>query len=253
MKRLDYILYSALLLGMFASIAGGVLMLSRGLVIYGITVTVVAAFLLRFGDWLIPALLGVSGAHPVYEALELEEDAVLFREGGEWVAVGFIILEIRMSPLEEGEKQQLAYLSQLSNFYTHLPEETVISMYLAPVDIDAYRRKLKRDYQNALLDLQAAQRNGRAAQERQAKLRVKELERQLEALELDRPVDVAFAAKVAARNASRDVALQVMREKRTRLESTMRGVLRVSTRVARGTELKDVLRTVMAIPQQELL
>jgi|Deesub1362B_J571_1020462.scaffolds.fasta_scaffold01021_14 hypothetical protein len=250
-RYIDYVLYSALLLGVFASIAGGVLMLSPHLVLSGLGIIAVSALLLRFGNWLIPALLGVSGTHPVYEALELEEDAVLFREGGEWVAVGFVILEIHMSPLEEGEKQQLAYFSLLSNFYTHLPEETVISMYLSPVDIDAYRRELKRKLHTALSDLTEAQRKGEAGKERQLKLKVKELEKQLEAIDLDRPIDVAFVAKVAARNTSRDAALQTMRERRTRLESTVRGVLRVSTRVARGTEMVDVMRLVMAIPQRE--
>lgn len=252
-RRTDYILYAALTLGTFASLAGGVLLLSPHVALLGTAICAAAALAIKFGDWVIPALVSSSGAHPVYDVLELVDDAAVFKEEGEWVAAGFVIMEITTSPLEEGEKQQLTYLSQLSNFYTYLPDETVISMYLSPVDIDGYRNRLRLKYHTVLQDLQSAQRDGKAALERQLKMKLQELERQLESLETDRPLDVAFVAKVAARAPSREAALRLMRERRSRLESAIRGVLRVATRVARGSELVDVMRITMTLPRKALL
>ncbi|HID83904.1 MAG TPA: hypothetical protein EYP54_02090 [Anaerolineales bacterium] len=62
------------------------------------------------------------------------------------------------------------------------------------------------------------------------------------------PVDVSFVARVSARSPSRDVALRMMRERRNRLESVVRGVLRVGTRAARGGELASVMRITMTMP-----
>lgn len=251
MKRYEVLAYSAVAVGVAVGLFGVVVTRSVTLLLVSVVVLGVSGVFVMFGDWILPSLLGVAGRHPVYETLEIEEDAVLMREGDTWRAVGYFIMEVLHSPLEESEKEQLSYFIMLTSLFSHLPARCVISQYVSPVNVEEVRKKIRRDLNMASADLAGASQERDTPKQRQLKQEIKEYEHQLETLDSDRPIDVSFYAKVSASAATKEGAKKEMRGLRQGLESNVRGVMRVNTRVARGKELKQVVALDMVVPRRE--
>lgn len=253
MRSLDSLAYSAVALGTAIGLFGLVITWSTTLLVVSGGILGVSAVLFRFGDWILPSLLGMAGRHPVYDTLEIDDDAVLMREGSTWVAVAYFIMEVHHTPLEEPEKTRVSYFTMLTSLFSHLPSRCVISQYMSPVDVGEVRRRLRRELNNASVEMASASRDKNMPRERELKQKVKELEHQMETLDRDRPIDVAFFAKVSATGTTREGAKEEVKAVRERLESSVRGVLRVTTREARGQELKRLVKLDMVVPTRELI
>lgn len=253
MKRTEVLAYGSVALGVAVGIFGALMMMSATLLLLSVGILAVSAVLVAFGDWILPSLLGVAGRHPVYDTLEIVDDVVLMKEGDSWTAVGYFIMEVLHSPLEESEKNQVSYFSMLTSLFSHLPSRCVISQYVSPVDVEEVRKKLKWELDKASEELGIASKSKNTPRERKLKQEIKELEHQMETLDVDRPVDVSFFAKVSASGTTAEGAKEEARRVRRSLESNVRGVMRVNTRVARGQELKHIMKMDMVVPTKELI
>jgi len=252
-RTTELLSFAVIVVGAAIGIFGVLLTWSVNLLVASVTILGVSAILVKYGDWLMPSLLGLAGRHPIYDTLELVNDAVIMREGDTWVAVGYFLMEVAHTPWQETDKDKSAYLSQLTSLYTHLPERCVISQYVSPVDVQAVRREIRRHLNDLSYELATATRDGNTPKERELKQKIKELEKEDEALDRDRPIDVSFFAKVSGTGATKDGAISEMRATRGRLESAVRGVLRVSTRAAIGRELLQIMELDMVVPMRELV
>jgi hypothetical protein len=252
-KTTEYLAFAALAVGLTIGVFGVLLTWSANLLMVSVCALVLGAVLVKFGDFIIPSVLGLAGRHPVYETLEIINDAIVMKEGDTWTAVGYFLMVVTHTPWEETDKNKTTYLTQLTTLYTHLPERCVISQYVSPVDVQTVRRNLRRQINDLSISLAEAARDGNTPKERELKQKIKELERQDESLDRDRPVDVSFFTKVAGTGTTREGAIEEMRSARTRLESAVRGVLRVNTRTAIGKELMEILKLDMVVPKRELI
>ncbi len=177
----------------------------------------------------------------------------MMKEGGTWTAVGYVILEVYFSPLDEADKDKQVYLTMLASLFSHLPGRCIISQYISPVDVSEVRRKMRQELNVFSADMAGATQDSNSVKERELKQKIKELENQLDALDRDRPIDVSFFAKLSATADSREEAHKKMRLRRGSLESHIRGVMRVNSHVATGRDIMDIVRVDMTIPRRELV
>jgi len=252
-QTLDLVANGAVLIGAAIGVFGVILSWSVNLLILSIIILGFSGIIIKYGDWILPSLLSVTGRHPVYETLEILEDAILMKEGGTWTAVGYIILEVYFSPLDEADKDKQVYFTMLASLFSHLPSRCIISQYISPVDVSEVRRKMKRELNLFSADLAGATQDRNSVKERELKQKIKELEYQFDALDRDRPIDVSFFTKLSATADSREEAHKKMRLRRGSMESHIRGVMRVNSHVATGRDLIDIVRVDMTIPKRELV
>ncbi len=219
-QTLDLVANAAIIMGAAIGVFGVILSWSVNLLILSIIILGFSGIIIKYGDWILPSVLSVTGRHPVYETLEILEDAILMKEEGTWTAVGYIILDVYFSPLDEADKDKLVYLTMLASLFSHL----IISQYISPVDVSEVRRKMKQELNLFSADLAGATQDSNSVKERELKQKIKELENQFDALDRDRPIDVSFFTKLSATADSREEAHKKMRLRRGSLESHLRGV-----------------------------
>lgn len=243
----------SLVLGLTVGMFGLAFNFSTTLLGVSIVVLGIAAIIYLQGDWIIPALLGIAGRHPVYDDLEIENDAVIMRAAGRTIAVGYIVMEVQRTPSEESDKQKATYVSMLTTFYSQLPTECTISQNIHPLDLQKVRERLQSEYYDALAKAADAAANNNLAKEKEYKNKAKDIESQLSSLDKDRPIDVLYFAKVSGVGISKEAAIEEMRTKRQKVEYTLRAVLRVSTRVPKGQEFLDLIKIDMLVPPREYI